>query len=227
VPAGVTLCDARGVHDIPVSEWVVATILAMQKDLPRYVRQQANSTWEAGSAPASEVHGMEVLILGHGSIGRATARRLAPLGARVTGVALHAREDARGIDELDTLLPAADAVVVLLPLTDATRGMVDAGFIGRMKPNALLVNAGRGPVADTAAITEAVRQGRIRVALDVVDPEPLPADHPLWQQPGALLTPHVAGSSNAFLGRAWRFVGEQVRRYLDGAPLQNVVREDY
>ncbi|HXA27369.1 MAG TPA: 2-hydroxyacid dehydrogenase [Candidatus Angelobacter sp.] len=223
VPPGVTLCDARGVHDVPVAEWTVAAILAMQRDLPRYVRNQANSEWRPEQRPAREVCGMEVVIVGHGSIGRAVAQRLTAFGATVTGVARHPREDARGMDELPALLPKADAVVILLPLTDATRGLFGEQHIALMKPGALLVNAGRGAVADTRAITDAVQQGRIRVALDVVDPEPLPADHLLWREEHALLTPHVAGSSDAFLGRAWRLVADQVRRYVDGEPLHNVV----
>jgi len=227
IPDGVVLCDARGVHDVPVSEWVLAVILAMQRDLPRYVRQQTNGNWQPAPAPAHEVNGMEVLVLGHGSIGRAVEQRLTSFGARVTGVALHAREGTRGVDDLPSLLPGADAVVVLLPLTEQTRGMVGADFVARMKPGAILVNAGRGPVADTQAISDAVQAGRIRAALDVAAPEPLPRDHPLWHTEGALITPHIAGTSDAFLGRAWRFVAEQVQRYLDGEPLLNVVSEGY
>jgi phosphoglycerate dehydrogenase-like enzyme len=227
IPDGVALCDARGVHDISVSEWVVAAILAMQRELPVYVRDQANCTWKPAERSAREVHGMRVLILGHGSIGQAVARRLQPFGATVTGIALHPRQDARGIEDLDALLPDADALVVLLPLTDRTRGIIDARYIERMKPGALLVNAGRGGVADTQAIAAAVQRGRIRAALDVVDPEPLPAEHPLWRAGEVLLTPHIAGTTDGFLDRAWRFVGEQVRRYIDGEPLLNVVREGY
>ena len=170
---------------------------------------------------------MRALIVGYGSIGRAVAERLRAFGATVDGIALHPREDAHGIDSLDALLPDADAVIVLLPLTAQTRRLVDAAFIARMKPQAILVNAGRGDVADTDAIVAAAREGRIRAALDVVDPEPLPADHPLWLTNGVLITPHVAGSSTAFLDRAWQLVGEQVRRYVDGEPLYNVVREGY
>ena len=142
-------------------------------------------------------------------------------------MALHPRPGVHTVDDLPALLPAADAVVDLLPLTEQTRAMVDAAFIARMKPGALLVNAGRGPTVDTDAVTQAVADGRIRAALDVVDPEPLPVDHPLWRLEGALITPHIAGTSSAFLGRAWRFVGEQCRRYLDGEPLLNVVSEGY
>lgn len=227
VPEGVILCDAAGVHDIPVAEWVLAAMFAMQRDLPTYAVQQRDAQWQPVSAPAREVSGMRVVILGYGSIGRAVGERLRALGAEVTGVALHARAGARAAAELPVLLPDADAVVILLPLTATTRGMVDAEFIARMKPGALLVNAGRGGVAGTQAIADAVQQGRIRAALDVVDPEPLPADHPLWSGPGTLITPHVAGSSEVFLDRAWRFAGEQVRRYVAGEPLHNVVREGY
>jgi phosphoglycerate dehydrogenase-like enzyme len=227
VPPGVTMCDARGVHDIPVAEWCVAAILAMQHQLPRYVRQQEQATWQPADQPAAEVNGMEVLILGHGSIGEATAQRLQAFGATVRGVTRHAREGMHTSDELPDLLPRADAVIVLVPLTDETRHVVDAPFIAQMKPGALLVNAGRGPTMDMQAVTQAVHEGRIRAALDVTDPEPLPHDHPLWREHGALITPHVAGSSTAFLERAWRFVGEQCRRYLDGEPLRNVVSEGY
>jgi phosphoglycerate dehydrogenase-like enzyme len=227
VPEGVLLCDAAGVHDIPVAEWVLASILAMQRELPRYVAAQRSAEWSPSPDAAREVHDMRALIVGHGSIGRAVARRLRAFGAHVDGVALHPREDAHGMDSLDALLPDADAVIVLLPLTAQTRHMVDAAFIARMKPQALLVNAGRGDLADTGAIVDAARQGRIRAALDVVDPEPLPAEHPLWSTPGVLITPHVAGSSTAFLDRAWSFVGEQVRRYVEGEPLSNVVRDGY
>jgi phosphoglycerate dehydrogenase-like enzyme len=227
VPDGVVLCDAAGVHDIPVAEWVLAAMLAMQRDLPQYVVQQRDAQWQPIARPAREVNAMRVLIVGYGSIGRAVGDRLRALGAEVTGVALHARADAHSTAELPTLLPDADAVVVLLPLTATTRGMVDADFIARMKPGALLLNAGRGAVADTQAITAAVQQGRIRAALDVVDPEPLPAEHPLWSAPGVLITPHIGGSSDAFLDRAWRFAGEQVLRYGRGEPLRNVVHDGY
>src|SRR4029077_2902446 len=130
-----------------------------------------------------DLEGAAVLILGHGSIGRAVERRLEPFGARVTGVARRARDGVHGMDELPGLLGEADVVVVLLPLTPLTRGMVDAGFLAAMREGALLVNAARGPIVDTGALLDAVRSGRISCALDVTDPEPLPDGHPLWSTP--------------------------------------------
>jgi phosphoglycerate dehydrogenase-like enzyme len=229
IPGGVVLCDAAGVHDVAVSEWVLAAILAAQRDLPRYVRQQEQATWRSAPAPAAELCDSRVLIVGHGSIGRAVEERLRAFGAVVTGVARRPRPDegVHGTDWLGELLPDADVVVILLPLTQQTRAMVDTKFIAQMKPGALLVNAGRGPVADTAAITDAVLEGRIRAALDVVDPEPLPAEHPLWSAPGAMLTPHVAGSSARLFDRGWALVADQLRRYLAGEPLRNVVTDGY
>ncbi len=229
VPDGVVLCDAAGVHDIGVSEWVLAAILAMQRELPLYVRQQGRAEWKGAPALARELDRAQVLIVGHGSIGRAVAARLRPFGARVAGIARTPRQGdgVHGLDQLDALLPEADVVVVLLPLTAETRGLVDARFLARMKDGALLVNAGRGAVADTQAITDAVLAGRIRAALDVVDPEPLPADHPLWSAPGVLITPHVAGTSEHFIERAWALVADQLRRYMAGEPLRNVVTAGY
>ena len=227
IPEGVILCDAAGVHDVGVSEWVLAAILAMQRDLPMYVRQQERAEWKRPAGRARELSGARVVILGHGSIGRAVEERLTPFGAHVSGVVRHPRDGLHGVDDLPALLPEADVVVVLLPLTPATRGMVDAAFVARMKPGALLVNAGRGAIADTQAITDAVLDGRVRVALDVFDPEPLPAEHPLWSAPGALLTPHVAGTTERFVERGWRLVADQMRRYIDGEPLLNVVTEGY
>ena len=227
IPDGVLLCDAGGVHDVGVSEWVLAAILTVQRELPLYVRQQEQARWQSAPALAGELCDSRVLIVGHGSIGRAVEQRLRGFGAVVTGVARRSRDGVHGIDELGELLPGADVVVVLLPLTVETRGMVGAAFIEQMKPGALLVNAGRGAVADTAAITEAVLAGRIRAALDVVDPEPLPAEHPLWSAPGALVTPHVAGTSARFIDRGWALVADQLRRYLAGEPLVNVVTDGY
>jgi phosphoglycerate dehydrogenase-like enzyme len=232
VPDGVAVCSGSGIHDVAVSEWVVATLLALQRRLPEFLDLQRRREWDpnvndltsTGPSPLGPIHDLEgstVLILGYGSIGRAVAARLAPFGIRVVGVARHAREDAEPAQALPHLLPQADAVVVLLPLTSETERIVDTGFLARMKPGALLVNAARGRHVDTDALLEALHAGHVRAALDVTDPEPLPADHPLWLAPNILITPHVAGAVVAWQARAYRFAGEQLRRYVAGEPLLN------
>ena len=225
VPPGIIVCRAVGVHDGPVSEWVVAAILAMQRRLPAFIEFQQRAEWNRkGAEPATidDLEGHTVLVVGHGSIGRALGARLAPFGAQVIGVARHARDDAQPVSALPDLLPQADEVVDLLPLTPETEKFVDAAFLARMKPGALFVNAGRGKTVDTEALLEALRSGRIRAALDVTDPEPLPSDHPLWRAPNILITPHVAGSVARWEPRGYWFAGDQVRRYAAGQPLLGV-----
>ncbi len=222
VPAGVTVCNAKGTRDIVVSEWVIATILAMTKDLAHWQRQQEAGAWQP--TLLNELAGSQALIVGYGSIGRAVEDRLTPFGVSVERIASRARPGVHGIDRLAERLPLADVVILLLPSTPATDGIFDKATLERMKPGALLVNAGRGTAVDTEALVGAVGQGRIRAALDVTDPEPLPRDHPLWNLPGVLLTPHLAGDSEAAERRVYRLVGEQVARYVRGEPLANVVR---
>jgi phosphoglycerate dehydrogenase-like enzyme len=131
-----------------------------------------------------------------------------------------------GIEELPALLPEADAVILLTPLTDATRTLVDAAFLARMRDGALFVNAGRGASVDTDALLAELVSGRLRAVLDVVEPEPLPGDHPLWDAPGLLaLTSHQAGDSEAADERAAALAAEQLGRVLRGEPLENVVLE--
>jgi len=225
LPEHVTLCDARGVHDSSTSEWVVAAILSYVRNFPAFARAQADREWSYG--PTDELAGKRVLVVGAGSIGAAIARRLEPFEVSLTLVARRARDGVHGVNELPGLLPHADVVVVVVPLTAATTGMVDEAFLRRLPDGALLVNAARGPVVDTAALTAELATGRIGAAVDVTDPEPLPADHPLWTMPNLLLTPHVAGSVRGLLPRAYRLVGEQVHRYVAGQPLENVVADGY
>jgi phosphoglycerate dehydrogenase-like enzyme len=225
VPAGITVCRAVGVHDGPVSEWVVAAILAMQRRLPEFISFQQRAEWNRSGAQPATIDDLEdytVLVVGHGSIGRALAARLAPFGAGVIGVARRPRDDAHPVSALPDLLPQADVVVDLLPLRRETEKFIDAAFLAGMKPGALFVNAGRGKTVDTAALLEALRSGRIRAALDVTDPEPLPSDHPLWHAPNILITPHVAGSVARWEARGYRFAGEQIRRYVAGQPLAGI-----
>ena len=230
VPAGVVVCRAVGVHDAPVSEWVVAVILATRRRLPEFWSRQRRAEWNRDIAevadgwqhPIDDLEGATVLVVGFGSIGRAVAARLAPFGAHVIGVARHPRDDARSADELPRLLPEADVVVNLLPLGPETEKFVDAAFLERMKPGSLFVNAGRGKTVDTDALLAALTSGRIHAALDVTDPEPLPSDHPLWQAPNLFITPHVAGAVTRWESRGYRFAGEQIRRYAAGQPLLGI-----
>ncbi len=224
----VVLCDARGVHDSGTAEWIVAAILASLRRFDFFARAQAEGRWTyAEAAPTDELAGKHVLIIGAGSIGTALARRLEPFDVTISAVARTAREGVHAISELSSLIPQADVVVLLVPLTPETRGLVDAAFLTSLKDGALLVNAARGPVADTAALTKELSTGRVFAALDVTDPEPLPADHPLWTLPNVLITPHVAGSVRGLLGRAYQLVGDQVRRFIAREPLVNEVRDGY
>ncbi|MBA2476309.1 MAG: 2-hydroxyacid dehydrogenase [Actinobacteria bacterium] len=233
VPRGVTVCNASGVHDIPVAEWCVAAILALTRRLPDFWRLQAERRWDADVnpmgaggesplGPIDDLDGKQVLVVGHGSIGRALEARLEPFGARIVGVARHERPGVHTVEELPELLLDADVVVLLLPLTEETRGLVDARFLDSMRPGALLVNAARGPLVDTGALEERLRAGRLRAALDVTDPEPLPPEHSLWSAPNLLITPHVGGATTQWEARAYRFVGDQLRRLAAGEPPLNV-----
>ncbi|WP_089156912.1 2-hydroxyacid dehydrogenase [Micromonospora sp. NBS 11-29] len=230
VPDGVTLCDARGVHDSATAEWVVTAILAALRGFAPLARAQARRQWAYDEvAPTDELAGKRVLIVGAGSIGAAVRARLAPFEVSFTLVARTPRPADRvhGVSELPHLLPEADVVVLLVPLTEQTRGLVNEDFLAAMPDGALLVNAARGPVARTPALVAELASGRLRAALDVTDPEPLPADHPLWELPNVLLTPHVAGSVRGLLPRAYRLVGEQLRRFAAGQELTNRVTDGY
>jgi phosphoglycerate dehydrogenase-like enzyme len=221
VPAGVTLCNARGVHDVATAEWVVAAILAMTKGLPTGLERQRAGRWEPWRP--DELAGKTVLIVGYGSIGRAVAARLEAFGVRIVPVARRAREGVMGASDLPRAVPDADVVVLLAPLTEETRRLVDERFLALMRPGALLVNAARGALVDTGALLGALSEGRVRAALDVTDPEPLPDGHPLWGAEGVLLTPHLAGASPKAVGRVAALIREQLLRHLEGRPLVNQV----
>ncbi|MEV6161703.1 2-hydroxyacid dehydrogenase [Streptomyces sp. NPDC052052] len=227
LPAGVRLCNAQGVHEASTAELALALILASLRGFPGFVRGQDEEEWKAGFYPA--LADKSVLIVGYGSIGSAIEDRLAPFEcARVARVARSARTTARGpvhpLDDLPALLPEADVVVLSTPLNPSTKGLVDADFLAAMPDGALLVNVARGPVVDTTALLRELESGRLRAALDVTDPEPLPAGHRLWHAPNVLITPHVGGSTSAFLPRAKRLVAGQLSRFAAGEPMQNVVR---
>jgi phosphoglycerate dehydrogenase-like enzyme len=221
VPEHVMVCNARGVYDAPLAEWVVGAILAMQRGLVQARDAQAKREWEAIEPP--ELAGRRVVILGLGSIGTAIADRLRPFGVELIGVGRTPRDGVRGLADLDEVLPDAEILVNILPLTTATTGLLDARRLRLLPDGALLVNAGRGRTIETAALVEELRAGRIRATLDVIDPEPLPRDHPLWGLPNVLVTPHMAGDSPGSAIRAFELAGDQIRRFAAGEPLINEV----
>ena len=228
LPRGVTLCSGGGIHDASTAELALTLILASIRGVPDFVRAQDRHHWIPTRIwPA--LADRRVLVVGYGKVGRAIAARLLSFETTVTAVASRARtgdelvETVHGIDELPALLPEQDVVVVITPLTDATAGLVDAGFLAAMKDGALLVNVARGKVADTDALLAEAASGRLRVAVDVTDPEPLPADHPLWSTPNVLVSPHVGGASTAFRPRALALVRRQLAAYAEGRALESVV----
>ncbi len=189
------------------------------------VRSMASGEWKPSRR--TSLADRSVLVVGWGGVGRAVAARLVPFECSVTAVGTRARVQdgvqVHAVEELPDLLPAHDVVVLACPLTDRTRGLVGAEFLAAMPDGALLVNVARGPVVDTGALVEALQDGRIRAALDVTDPEPLPADHPLWSLPGVVVTPHVGGNSTAFRPRMVALLRAQVARLVAGEDLANVV----
>ncbi len=222
VPTGVTLCNARGVHDAATAELAVTVILASLRGVPDFVRAQPHGRWLHEQRPA--LADRRVVVIGAGSIAGALRARLEPFECEVVLVGRTARDGVHGTDELPALLPDADVVVLLVPLSEETRHLVDADFLAAMRAGALLVNVSRGGVVDTEALLAETSSGRLLAALDVTDPEPLPPDHPLWTAPGVLITPHVGGGTTAMAPRIHRLVGDQLRRYAAGEPLANVVR---
>jgi phosphoglycerate dehydrogenase-like enzyme len=221
LPSGVTLCNAKGVHDASTAELAVGLTIASLRKFPEFVRAQETGDWLYGRYDA--LADKTVLIVGFGSVGEALEQRLIPFEVTIMKVARTARAGVYGFDSLAQLLPQADVVVLTAPLTEQTRGLVDSEFIAAMKAGALLVNVARGPVVNTEDLLAAVKTGRIRAALDVTDPEPLPADHELWRTPGVLISPHVGGNTSAFLPRAYRLVREQLQRYVANEPLHNIM----
>ncbi|MFC8829264.1 2-hydroxyacid dehydrogenase [Streptomyces sp. NPDC057137] len=226
LPSGVRLCNAKGVHEASTAELTVGLVLASLRGIPGFVRGQDAEEWKSGFYPA--LADKSVLIVGYGSIGAAIEDRLAPFEcARVARVARSARATERGpvhaLADLPDLLPEADIVIVSTPLTEETKGLAGAEFLARMKDGALFVNVARGQVADTKALLAELESGRIKAALDVTDPEPLPPGHPLWHAPGVLISPHVGGSTSAFMPRAKRLLADQLTRYAAGEALRNEV----
>jgi len=241
----VTICNARGAHNISTAEWTLSATLAMLKHFPLFVDVQRIGQWKfrfeatkeyveiTGDARQhyppvllEELTGKRVLLVGYGSIGKEIERMLEPFRVDLIRVARSARENPRvhAVSELDALIPQAQVIVLILPSTAESYRLIDARQFALMQQGTLLVNAARGPVVNTDALVEALQSGRIRAALDVTDPEPLPDGHPLWKCPNLLITPHVGGSSPEFARNALKVAADELRRYMAGEPLLNVVQ---
>ena len=221
VPDGVIVCNARGVFDIPLAEWVVGAILALERGFPTARDAQARGEWAAYRA--IELAAKRVVILGQGSIGGTVAERLRPFGVELVGVARTARDGVLGLSDLDAALRSADVLVNLLPLTSETSRLLDARRLALLPDGALVINAGRGGTIDTDALVDELERSRLRAALDVTDPEPLPPGHALWSLPNALITPHIGGDSDEATIRSYAMAGDQIRRLAAGKSLENVV----
>lgn len=225
LPAGCVFANAAGVHETSTAELAVGMMIASQRGLPDFVRNQASGTWDNTQRPS--LADRRVLLVGYGGVGKAIEARLLPFETEVTRMASRAREEAGGrvlgIDALYEQLPLHEIVVVSVPLSGQTDKLVDAKFLAAMPDGALLVNVARGPVADTDALLAETSSGRLRAALDVTDPEPLPADHPLWTTPGVLITPHVGGASSAMFPRMVRLIRKQIGLLLEGREPANIV----
>ncbi len=226
LPAAATLCNAAGLHDASTAELAVALALASGRHLDRFARDQEAAAWRPvwGRSLADR----HVLIIGYGHIGQAIERRLQGFEvASIMRVAQHGRPgppQVHPIDELHRLLPQAEVTFLIAPHTPQTEHLIGARELELLPDQALLVNVARGKLVDTGALLAELSTGRIQAALDVTDPEPLPADHPLWRQPGVLISPHVGGASSAFFPRADRLIAAQLARFAAGEPLANVVR---
>jgi phosphoglycerate dehydrogenase-like enzyme len=241
----VTICNAHGAHNISTAEWTLSAILAMLKYIPLYLDIQRSGEWKRRfEAPAhyaritgdtqphyppvmqEELTGKSVLLVGYGAIGKEIERMLTPFTVEVTRVARTARDNPKvyAINELDKLIPQAQIIVLILPSTAETRHLVSTRQLELMKQGTLVVNAARGPIVDTDALVHALNAGRIRAAVDVTDPEPLPIEHPLWKCPNLLITPHIGGSSTQFAPRSIKTAELELRRYMAGEPLRNVVQ---
>lgn len=225
VPDGVLLSTCRGAHGGSSAEWVVAVLLAIYRGLDGFADGLRRKHWERRITDT--LQGKRALIVGAGDLGRHLRRRLETFDVRCTMVGATAREGVHGVDELPGLLPDHDITVLMVPLTQHTQGLVDAEFLAAMPDGAILVNVSRGPVVVTDALVAELASGRLRAALDVTDPEPLPDGHPLWDVPGLLLTPHVAGAVSGRRQRAYAVVVRELSHYLSGELPKNLVHGEY
>jgi phosphoglycerate dehydrogenase-like enzyme len=241
----VTVSNARSAHNISTAEWTVSAILCTLKYFPFYLNVQRTGVWKrrfeasahyaqiiADTRPIyppvllEELTGKSVLLVGYGAIGKEIERMLEPFHVELVRVAstVRANPTVYSVADLDTLLPQTEIVILILPSTAQSYHLIGRRQLALMQQGALLVNAARGPIVETDALVDALNSGRIRAALDVTDPEPLPENHPLWSCPNLLITPHIAGSTPQFAPRSLKTAADELRSYLNGEPLCNVVQ---
>jgi phosphoglycerate dehydrogenase-like enzyme len=224
IGSDIALCNAAGAHEPATAELAVALILASRRSIPNFVEAQVRGEW--AQAFSVGLRGQRVLVVGAGGIASEVTRRLIPFGVTVTRIGQSARVDDLGIvesvEELPLLLPNADVVVLAVPLSESTNGMVDEAFLAALPDNALVVNVARGPVVRTDALIAELLSGRLFAALDVTDPEPLPAGHPLWSAPNLLISPHVGGRVSTMIGDIEGLLRSQIQSLRDNGELANL-----
>lgn len=225
LPPGIPFANAATVHEASTAELAVALTLAVQRHVDRFAIDGERGEWKP--VFTESLADRRVMLLGYGGVGKAIAARLAPFEVELVPVASRAREEdglqVHAVDELASLLPEIDIVIVSLPGGDATRHIIGDAELSALPDGALVVNVGRGPLIDTDALVRHAQRGRIRAGLDVTDPEPLPEDHPLWGLEGVLISPHIGGASSAMRPRLRALLRRQIDHLLAGEPPENVV----
>lgn len=223
------LTNASGVHAIPISEHILAYLLSFARGLPAAIRAQEHHAW-IDTPPIFELAGKTMLLVGVGAIGKRTAQLASALGMRVIGVRSNPSKSAPGVErmvgkrELESVLPEADFVILTIPLTGETRGLINTQCFARMKPTAYLINIGRGGTVDEPALIQALQTGQIAGAgLDVFAKEPLPPDSPLWEMKNVIITSHYSGLTPHYNERVFELFIDNLQRYMNHQPLRNVV----
>ena len=218
---GQQLANARGVHDFSTAELAISMMLAHFKSHKEFAESQKNSQWN--HITTGSLYGKKVAIIGAGSVGTRLATMLSNFQTKTQLYASHARDTIKSIEDLHKEVSTFDCIVIIVPLTEKTRNLVDAKILSAMKDGSLLVNVARGPVVNTSDLLAELSKGRISAALDVTDPEPLPSDHPLWKLSNCQIVPHVGGDSDAFEPQARIFLEQQFKDIAEGKPLRNEI----
>ena len=222
-PEGVMLCNAAGVHDASTAELAVALAIASRRGFADFAADQVEGRWAHVRKPS--LADSNVAIVGYGNIGKTIAAMLSNFEVTITAFTRSGSDGSLTFDHFDRLLPTFDVIILIVPLTEQTHHLMNAQRLAAMKDGAALINVARGPVVDTEALIAELNSGRITAGLDVTDPEPLPAGHPLWSAKNVIITPHVGGDSQAFIPRGRKLVEEQLARYASGQPLLHIVAQ--